>query len=150
MSETVTIAVDVVPILQITAVDDHFAPSSDTCRIDYTIRGLSNKNVYLEVRSAPNNSARIYRRQLAANEIVDGDHQIEWDGMASQGAHNGQFVHPLMAPLRVRLVCVGSNSNILETKVLYHSVVFEQGTLTADGAAPNKALQPMAAAPVRA
>ena len=95
------------PSLVLNSVSHHFAPSKESADFHYSIQGLLNEKVELEISSDcyPNNP--VYTRELTANEKADGnDKMITWDGKANGGGPlQNKYINPLYAPYKVKLKC---------------------------------------------
>ncbi|CAD5371655.1 hypothetical protein RA210_U160039 [Rubrivivax sp. A210] len=134
--------------LELVSVDDHFAPSVETLDIKYHIKNLSGRTVKLEITGTnyPNNP--VYSRNLSDAERDDGDDKIiAWDGKANcpAGPLAGTlYINPKYAPYKVKLSTNLGHDGVreVEFKVLYHSVVLEQGTWV-PGAAPARLADPI-------
>lgn len=151
--KTVVIRVDVVPLLTLTFCDHHFAPSREVVTVGYRIRGLSHRAVRLTVSSPQYANVLLFERVLTAGEKTDGDHTITWDGRANRGAPmKNRYVHPLLAPYTVQIVCPQAPNGGTATHqlhVYYHSIQIRQGTYTPDGQPPVKVTHPVAWAQYR-
>lgn len=124
--------------LALLKVDDHFAPSKEKLNIKYSIGGLSKKKVWLEIKSDHYKSGPIFKRELTADEIKDGEHEIEWDGKANttSGDLKDHYIHPLFGPYKVHIYVDKTYTDEAEFKVLYHSVTLAFAPHTPDGKAP--------------
>jgi hypothetical protein len=126
--------------------DHHFVPSVEIVNFDYSIKGLTNEKVELEISSDyyPNNP--IYTRELTAGEKVDGDYKIiGWNGMANgAGPLQNKYISPLYAPYKVKLKCGKIANGGTEQKlffVLYHSINIQDGTYTINDNEPDSNAQ---------
>jgi LysM repeat protein len=127
--------------LTIVKVDDHFAPSKEKLDITYSIGGLSKRKVFLEIKSDHYKDGPIFKRELTADEIKDGDHTLQWDGKANctAGDLKDQFIHPLYGPYKVHIYVDKTYTDEAEFKVLYHSIKLRKGPWTPDEKEPPEA-----------
>lgn len=116
--------------LELTFVDDHFAPSKESLDIKYRIKGLSGDAVTITIRSARHGADALYERELTADEKTDGEHTIQWDGKTAVagGPLAGKYVNPRYTPYEVTL----SSPPVAATpahafKVLVHSLELKLG-----------------------
>jgi hypothetical protein len=130
------------PRLVLNNVDHHFAPSVEIVNFDYSIQGLRDEKIDLEISSDhyPNNP--IYTRELTANDKADGDHKIiSWNGRANGGGPlQNKYINPLYAPYKVKMKCAKIANGKTDEKlflVLYHSIKIQDGTYTADDNEPD-------------
>jgi len=134
------------PHLVLHSVSHHFAPSIEMADFNYSIQGLVNETVEIEISSDnyPNNL--MYARELTALEKADGsDKNIAWDGKVNGGGPlQDKYVNPLHAPYKVKLKCdriTNGETAEMDLLVLYHSIELQGGTYTADGNEPDRNAQ---------
>lgn len=88
--DTVLVERDVEPrALTLGDVDAHFAPGNgrEQLEVHYTIKGLDDQVVTLEVTSDQHPQAPLYRRALTLGEKADADDAVlRWDGLVNAGA----------------------------------------------------------------
>lgn len=124
--------------LDLTKVDDHFAPGAESLDISYQIEGLAGTPVTLEISSPHYPGNLLFTRKLTPAETSDGSHSLAWDGRAvgAAGELKDALIHPLFSPYTVRLFDDATHSDSATFKVLYHSVALRRGPWTADEATP--------------
>lgn len=129
------------PLLTLTVNDHHFAPGPETLNAVYTSRNLTDDRLILTVRGTQYGGDVVYRVEDVANG--DGNHDVNWQGGANQGALNGLLLTPLHSPYTMRIEA--ENAGLSDEKtfhVLYHSIELGLGTYTADAQAPDDQAEP--------
>ncbi|HEY3840182.1 MAG TPA: peptidoglycan-binding domain-containing protein, partial [Bryobacteraceae bacterium] len=125
------------PLLVLTSVDDHFAPSTESLDFVYNIRGLAGRTVKLRILADNYAGKTCFERDLTGAEKADGNGKpMNWDGKCNQGARNDRFATPLMGPYKVQLFADDSLKSELPFKILYASIELSFGKHTPDGNPP--------------
>ena len=111
------------PDLQLIAVDHHFAPGRETLEIVYTIRHYQEGDkVTLEITS-PHHGGPLFKLDLGGGDKSNGVHSFHWNGRSNAtGAMADRYVHPLLAPFKVKLTGSLGHSGEKEFTVLYAGV----------------------------
>jgi hypothetical protein len=124
--------------LKLVKVDDHFAPSHESCDITYNILRLKDRDVTLSIYGY--GDVLLYQRLLTDGEKDDGDGKvIQWDGTRNQDPKKDQYTTPIDGPLTVKLECGTVWKGQLPFKILYHSIELGWGVHTPDGNQPPPA-----------
>ncbi len=90
--------------LSLASVPSHFAPGVESLTIEYAISGLTPNRVVLRITSATYPGTTVFERPLtAAEKAPTSSATLTWDGRASAGARNGQFMGPVHSPYQVVL-----------------------------------------------
>ena len=118
------------PVLELLTCDEKFAPDEEKLKISYTIQGLSDAAVSMEVSCPALGGEVVYKYALQTGEKADGANKTleKWDGKCDQGTKlNGHFLNPLFSPYRVKLKTDTLSSSEKEVAVLYHSLQLKAG-----------------------
>lgn len=133
--------VPLAPAIKVTYADDHFAPSTESLDIKYTIpHPRTGKSIKLQVLGLAKGEELLFERELTDQEKSRGEHTVHWDGMAtSEGEMRDRYVDPLHGPYKVRIAyprAPTDGSNEKPFDVLYHSVELTRGPWTPDEQEP--------------
>ncbi|MFO0650442.1 MAG: peptidoglycan-binding domain-containing protein [Polyangiales bacterium] len=116
------------PDLQLISVDPHFAPGRESLEIVYTIRHYQESDtVTLEITS-PHHGGPLYKVELHGADKSSGVHSFLWNGKSNAtGAMADRFIHPLLAPFKVKLTGSLGHSGQQDFTVLYAGVRLAMG-----------------------
>lgn len=130
---------DLPEVLDITDIDDHFAPSVERLDITYRIQNMTPYRVQLRIHGG---GGVLFERDLDGAEKSDGGgKRLHWDGVVHGGARDGRHATPLMAPFRAELVADNGMRDEEPFKILYHSLTLAWGRHTPDGTPPPESEQ---------
>lgn len=135
---TVVLTIPLKPrLLDITAVDHHFAPGAEKLDITHDLQALEDKDVLLRI--SDREGTVVFERPLQAAEKASGKGKVlQWDGRCNAGGRANRLATPLMIPLKAELVSFGRHRDDQPFHILYHSIQLQQGPWTDDGQPPPR------------
>lgn len=121
--------------VDVATIDDHFAPSAESCEVKYSMVPSNFAAAYAKIEVFKNGDATnpIYRKTDIAKTGTDVLH--EWDGKANLGADNGKYMGPKDSAYTAKIYVSDKtdfsdgNNDSKQTKVEVESI-----TLTPAGA----------------
>ncbi|HYR27295.1 MAG TPA: hypothetical protein VEU30_02445 [Thermoanaerobaculia bacterium] len=134
------------PLLALTDGDGWFAPVAERLRLVYNIKGLSERDVMLEVSSRTYSRTPIYSRALSQQEKADGNGKVieTWDGtLSNDTCPAGELrvtlcINPLFSPYTVRLYVADTEYNTRRTFSVFYEHLLMKMAPWSPGDAPDR------------
>jgi len=133
--------------VRLVEVTPHFAPGKqifddgdpanaregDKCTIKYEVTDPfgSLTEARLEISRKSKEGTPLAKLRLEPAAYTDGTHELEWDGLCTEGAMAGKYIHALHSPYVVRLVAKGPAGEVedkgKQTAILLEEIRLDRG-----------------------